>query len=166
MKITSCMDGRDMGTCLAGQCPNSSLFVQKPVTDCLCASLCQWWERRRDVLPSFTKAYNLLMLPYHWLLQSHLPRMPSRYVPQLRQAVKMLAGILTLKWLGKTAGIRLTDLFGGFTLFVIFFFLKIVLRITWAFKAAMVIMGWLKRMMDEGWFAGVPNIVLKDGGCL
>lgn len=109
------MEGQ--GPHLQGQCPISPLLVQKPVAACSCASLCQWWERRRDILPSFTKACNLLMLPYHWLPQSRLPRVPSCYLPQYRQAVKMLAGILTLKWLKKTAGIRLTGLFGGFTLF-------------------------------------------------
>lgn len=50
------------------------------LTVCLLPCKCQWWERRTDVLPCFTKAYNLLMLLYHWLLQSSLPRTASCYL--------------------------------------------------------------------------------------
>lgn len=81
-----------------------------PVIDCTLPCECKWRERRKDVLQYFTKAYNLLILLYQWLLKSSLPRVPSCYLLLYRQAVKMLAELLTLWWLKGTAGIRLTGL--------------------------------------------------------
>lgn len=104
-------------TCRASVPSHPFSFRSLSLTVCMLPGKCQWWERRTGVLHYFTKAYNLLMLLYHLLLKSHPPRVPSWYLLPYRQAVKILAGILTLKWLGKAVGIRLSGLFCVFTLF-------------------------------------------------